>query len=440
MHQVWLFESGYQNTRTCVCSGLRARLCKGRGGNAILPELCIQQMAKSSRSVTVWPHTEEIAAMAATRLTPSESGLHNNFLVSLNSLRRDLVRTVYYLLQIKEHRIHRKLGFQTIAAYGEAMAGLTPRQTSAFLTLARRLPRFPEVEKALGEGRLSWSQAKLITARADPDRQKEWVAAAGKMTVNQLAGTLPRVASEVASEIASEVASDASAAGRPAALPAAPPAPVAPSALGLRSSARGKRSSRLPSLSAIAQGRGAFRVIPEDDIQHVLLRFNGIQYGRFSRLLEQRQAAGGGTREDIILGALDSRGTGQGESASLPYLLVMLQCPDCGEGRIPTPRGEVGAPVALLKAARCDAVVEDPSGKRRAEILPRTRRLIMQRARYRCEAPGCGNTAFLEIHHRVPAAGGGAAGRGNLVVLCSRCHRRLHECENSARAAIARAP
>ena len=302
------------------------------------------------------------------------------------------------------------------------MAGLTPRQTSAFLTLARRLPRFPEVEEALSEGRLSWSQAKLITARADPDRQKEWVAAAGKLTVSQLAGTMPQVAPQ------------ANPAGRPAALRVVAPAPELP-----RSAWR-KRTSCLPSQFALARVREANRVIPEDAIQHVLLRFNGTQYARFSRLMEQRQASGGGTREDIILGALDSRGASPGESAALSYLLVMLQCPDCGKGTMPTARGEVAAPAALLKAARCDAVVEDPTGKRRAEIPPRTRRLVMQRARYRCEAPGCGNTAFLEIHHRVPAAGGGAVGRDNLVVLCSRCHRRLHECEDSARTAIARAP
>lgn len=119
-------------------------------------------------------------------LTPGEASLHNNFVVSVKALRTDLVRTVYYLLQIKERRVYRKLGFPTMAAYGKAAAGLTERQVADFLALARRLPSFPEVESALGEGRLSWTQARLITTRADPADQSAWIDSAQDLTARQL--------------------------------------------------------------------------------------------------------------------------------------------------------------------------------------------------------------------------------------------------------------
>ncbi|MGD9548538.1 MAG: HNH endonuclease [Candidatus Krumholzibacteriia bacterium] len=122
------------------------------------------------------------------------------------------------------------------------------------------------------------------------------------------------------------------------------------------------------------------------------------------------------------------------------YSLIILLCPDCGAAALPTPRGEVTASPPLLAAARCDAVVEDQEGRRRAVIPPRVRRTILRRARYACEYPGCSNTGFLEIHHRVPAAQGGTDEPANLIALCARCHRRLHEDEWAARAALMHDP
>lgn len=104
-------------------------------------------------------------------LLPAEQSLHNNFANSVKELRKDLVRTAYYLLQIQEHNIHKKLGFANLTAYAARYAGLTERQTREFVSIARRLPRYQEVETALNEGRLSWTQARLITRRAEPEQQ-----------------------------------------------------------------------------------------------------------------------------------------------------------------------------------------------------------------------------------------------------------------------------
>ncbi|MBK9305167.1 MAG: HNH endonuclease [bacterium] len=46
---------------------------------------------------------------------------------------------------------------------------------------------------------------------------------------------------------------------------------------------------------------------------------------------------------------------------------------------------------------------------------------------HRCQAPGCRNSRYLQVHHRIPAAAGGKPEPKNLVTLCSRCHRALHQ-------------
>ncbi|PIV82189.1 hypothetical protein COW53_00200 [bacterium CG17_big_fil_post_rev_8_21_14_2_50_64_8] len=328
-------------------------------------------------------------------LTPAEHALHNNFRISIKNLRKDLVRTASYLLQVEERNIHRKLGFRGLAAYAAEYAGLTRNQTREFLAIGRQLPRFPEVEHALASGNLSWSQARLITRRADPRDQKRWIEQAQSLSVRQLKAAMPHAHAP--------------------ARPSAEPPPVERAEAG-----RAQAPTPVP--------------LPGAKKQYLTLAFTPEQYARVMRLLE---GAAGADKEEKVLRALASTG---GKGAALPHLLVILNCPACGRATIPTNRGEIPADTALLKAAHCDAIIEDAGARRRHSIPPRLRRLALQRARYRCEAEGCGHAQFLEVHHRVPAAAGGSNDLQNLVVLCSRCHRSLHAQEDTARMALRHAP
>ncbi len=354
------------------------------------------------------------------QLAPSEQALHNNFTTSYRSLTRDLVRTAYYLHQIQECMIYRKLGFDTIGDYAQAAVGLTPAQARDFVLLGRNLPRFPEVEKALDQGRLSWSQARLITRRVDPQDQSLWVSKAQAMTVKQLEEALPRVRGPILRLGASSQAG----AGRHG--------DRAPEKIMTSGTAEANRGEGPGDTNTTAPERAAPPVPSRS--QYVTLRFDPEDYARFERLLAGAQGA---DKEEKILRALAGA---QGKDKVLPYLLVIMNCPVCGRGAIPSSRGEVPAPAALLKAAQCDAAIEDAAGLRRRTIPPRVRRQALQRARFRCEAEGCGHTQFLEVHHRVPVAGGGGHDLENLVVLCWRCHRRLHEQEDAARSALKEAP
>ncbi len=278
------------------------------------------------------PNHNFIQANPEEVLCPAEHAVHKNFTTSVGALRKDLVRTAYYLLQVQERDIHRKLGYETLAAYAAAWAGLTAKQAREFVAIARRLPQFQEVEEALKAGDLSWSKARLITRRANPEDQRKWIDQAQKIPVRELEERLPPRAKQ-------------------------PPAPT-PAPAGLLAPKERKPAAGDP---------------PSAPKQHFTLSFTAEEY-------------------------------------------------------------------ALLEAAYCDAVIEDTGGNRRRTIPPRLRRQVMQRARFRWEAAGCPNTQFLQIHHRRPAAAGGGNTLDNLVVLCSRCHRRLHENEQTARTVLRHAP
>lgn len=330
-------------------------------------------------------------------LPPAHRSLHNNFVSSVSALRRDLVRSCYYLLQVRDRGIPLALGFRTVAEYAAAAAALTPRQCRDFLELGRRLPRLPEIAQALDEGRLGWTQARIICAKAEPEDQEAWLEAARRMTTRELADAqAPRERQ-----------------------PVVPVEPV----VGGTAPERAVRP--LPDIRPTP---------PAEGVCHVTLRLTAEQYARW-QVVSAATRDQGDLSEAVLAGLAGSAGR-----AEVRHLIVMLECPACGRGTWPTSRGELPVPRPLLEAAHCDAVIEDPDASRRSAIAPRVRRQVLRRARYRCEAVGCGQAVFLQIHHRRPVAGAGSADPDNLVVLCWRCHRALHEQEAAATAALRRAP
>jgi hypothetical protein len=65
-------------------------------------------------------------------------------------------------------------------------------------------------------------------------------------------------------------------------------------------------------------------------------------------------------------------------------------------------------------------------GRRTRAIPTAIRRALWLRDRG-CRFPGCSNQRFLHGHHIQHWLHGGATALANLVSLCSRCHRRVHE-------------
>ena len=66
-------------------------------------------------------------------------------------------------------------------------------------------------------------------------------------------------------------------------------------------------------------------------------------------------------------------------------------------------------------------------GRKTRAIPPSTRRALLARDRH-CQFPGCAHDRYVEGHHIVHWAHGGETKLDNLVLLCSRHHRAVHEC------------
>lgn len=55
------------------------------------------------------------------------------------------------------------------------------------------------------------------------------------------------------------------------------------------------------------------------------------------------------------------------------------------------------------------------------------RRKLMRRDGYCCAVPGCQNSLWLDIHHIIFYSDGGLTIGDNLITVCTRCHKNIHE-------------
>lgn len=363
-------------------------------------------------------------------MTPQGDSLHQNFLQSARDLKRDMVRVVYYLEMIRSQRIHLALGFDSIEAYAARTAGFTHAQTRRFVQLGRQLAAFPLVSEALMNGELSFSKAQLICSRTTPEQQQAMIDLARGLTTRRLRDQLDlALASPEAPDTQLDrpaalpsVEQDAPSTNSPAAPDATPPASSQPTDVPAPAALDPEPST--PVVPAPTPPTSpAFPRLPSDTPQHVSLRLTPDQYQAWSNLLDHLRRR---TRDDnasLVLAGLQALATGAADPKTAtptgpPFLVVLLQCPDCGQATIPIRDGEAMAPDSLLASSRCDAIVESADGGRRSVIPPRMRALAFKRARWRCEAPNCTRHRLLEVHHRTLVAVGGINRLDNLIVLC----------------------
>ena len=82
--------------------------------------------------------------------------------------------------------------------------------------------------------------------------------------------------------------------------------------------------------------------------------------------------------------------------------------------------------------AKVDLAVEDPNGsilnqgRARRDPTP-VQRMEIDRRDKGCRFPGCSYTEFTDVHHIQHWADGGLTNLDNLVTLCGRHHRAVHE-------------
>lgn len=325
--------------------------------------------------------------------SPAALAIHHNFCNAVTGLRRELVRSIYYLRLIYERNIYRALGYSNIRHYAADHGGLTERQCKAFLRLGARLDDLPAMKKALAEGSLTWRKANAIVGEADSQNEEELVNLAKQLSEDALRRVAPKPRATHNDRPTTPTPTLS------APLPAPPKPPCPPT------------------------------IRPQAEPCYVAFKFTPEQYSLWAAFNARK---GRLTKEEALIEAMRGGVTDQ-KASGTGYVLILQECPACRRVIFTNNRGTFEAPQALLEAAHCDGIIQDQDARRRRVIPPRLKRQVLQRDSNQCQAEGCPNTQHLQIHHRLPVAQGGDTKLQNLVTLCARCHRVLHESEEALR-------
>jgi len=309
--------------------------------------------------------------------------VHSRLKDALVELQRAEKNALLWFSEIARRKRYRELGYSSLQMYATEALGFSQNKTRQFIRLAGVMDELPVLRESIARGELTWTKAREVAKVATPRTEKRWVIEARRSSNRELEKKVKR--------------------------------------------AKVRRNG----------GQQALDMGKQEEIEvpvSVNLRFSPEQFARWEALLEKLRKQGqSDSREELVLAALaglleapDGEGVPRGTAASL-YQVVIYQCGTCKRAHVATSRGEQRLTKAALEAALCDAQVLEPGRRNRSTIPPAKRKQALARAKHRCQMPGCHHRHFLEVHHKVPRERGGGNDFDNLVVLCSSCHRLLHE-------------
>jgi len=306
--------------------------------------------------------------------------VHARLKNALEELQRAEKGALLWFSEIARRKLYRELGYSSLQMYATEALGFSQNKTGQFIRLAGVMEELPVLRESVARGEIPWTKAREVAKVATPRTEKRWVAEARRSSNRELEKKVKR--------------------------------------------AKVRRNG----------GQQALDMGKQEEIEvpiSVNLGFSPEQFARWEAMLEKiRKQGQGGSREELILAALLEASNGAGVprgTAASSYQVVIYQCGTCKRAHVATSRGEQRLSKAALEAALCDAQVQEPGKRNRSTIPPAKRKQALARAKHRCQMPGCNHLHFLEVHHLVPRERGGGNNLDNLVVLCSSCHRLLHE-------------
>lgn len=315
-------------------------------------------------------------------------------------------RAVLWFADIMNRRLYRMLGYSNMPQYAAAELKFSKTRAGDFMRLARKLDELPAVKKSLADGDLGYTKVVEIIKVATPVTEDHWVAEAAKTGRRELAKKVKRV----------------------------------------KAKARLRHAEK--SQSSLLKESPTERKLAAETPVRMTLEMTPEQFARFEALMEKVRKIGavpaGVSRVETLLAGLDELAavtsndvtqSDKGDSIkptrrrvfSAPFQIHVHRCPECGISKVQTSRGELDLSEADAKRAECDARIKQPDKSNTATIAPGRRSEVLRRDRYRCRAPGCGNSRFLEVHHIQPRSQGGKNTLDNLITFCSGCHRLHHE-------------
>ena len=310
---------------------------------------------------------------------------------------------VLWFGEVMNRNLYRDLGHSSINQYADQELGFSKSKAGDFIRLAKQLDNLPAVREAVASGEIGYTKAREIVSVATPETQEPWLKAAK--------GTRKELIREVKkAKRAAKVDP-----GQGELLPSSPPV-VAPRQLPVRFQVdltpeqevrRAAMVERLYKLGGMATNRGE-------------LMLEGLAALLESKEMESRAITNHHKKEQS--------GTPRGVFASRPPVQIHVhEDQTTGRMTVQTDAGERELSKAESERMRCDAAVCEHGGRNTTTIPPRVRRKVLARDQHRCQAPGCGRTRFLEVHHIVSRQQGGGNQAENLTTLCASCHRLWHE-------------
>jgi uncharacterized protein DUF222/HNH endonuclease len=285
---------------------------------------------------------------------------------------------------------------------------LLPRAAREHVRVARRLPELPRIHAAFARGELSYAKVRALTRVADADSEEELLELARVMTAAQLERAV-RAYRRVTTAEANDLHEDA----------------------------------HLTSFwdtdgSLVIRGRLA----PEEGALF-LRALEAARDSLWERAREQERGSAEprrGPRSAEALAALADAAlaaTGRRSGGERYQVVVHIEADalaDDGEGGCALDDGPAIAPETARRLA-CDAslvAIGERNGKtvrvgRKTRAIPPALRRALRARDRGCRFPGCENHRFLDAHHVRHWARGGETTLANLVLLCRRHHRLVHE-------------
>jgi hypothetical protein len=285
---------------------------------------------------------------------------------------------------------------------------LLPRAAREHVRVARRLSELPLIHAAFARGELSYAKVRALTRVAEADSEEELLELARVLTAAQLGRAL-RAFRRVSSEEARELHE------------------------GEFVSVWWEDDGSLSIHGRLSPEDGAL-VVRALDAARIGLTRQADEAGRGSA--EPRRMA---SRAEALVAIADAslagyapRSGGERHHVVVHADAQALAGDDAGACAV-----EDGPAIAAETARRlaCDASVVRVSerkgkpvrvGRRTRTINRALRRALTARDRG-CRFPGCDNRLFVDAHHVRHWARGGETGLDNLVLLCRRHHRLVHE-------------
>lgn len=314
------------------------------------------------------------------------------------------------------------------------------RSAREHVRVARRLEELPSIHAEFAAGRLSYTKVRALTRVADKESEADLLELAGHATAAQLdhlVRTYRRASAVQAGEVhrnryVTWIWEPDGSLSLHANLPAEDGATVIAALEAAAERIRENAAEPPTDLPQTGEVRGSAEPRPAaEDFQMAtpLPEESGSAeppWGPVSRA------------EALVAVASDSMATGGGSKPADRNLVVVhvdaSELTADGEGRCHVREG-AGLPAETARRIACDASVvtllerdgEPLSVGRRSRSVPPSMRRAVEARDQGCRFPGCHHKRYVDAHHIHHWATGGETRADNLLMLCRRHHRLVHE-------------